>query len=33
VCGMALGYADPSKPENTLLTERAPVAEFANFIS
>jgi len=33
VCGMALGYADPSKPENTLLTERAPAAEFANFIS
>ena len=22
VCGMALGFADPSKVENTLLTER-----------
>ena len=33
VCGMALGYADPSKPEHTLLTERAAVAEFANFLS
>jgi nitroreductase len=32
VCGMALGYADPAKPENSLLTERAPVAEFATFL-
>jgi nitroreductase len=32
VCGMALGYADPSKIENTLVTEREPVAGFARFI-
>ncbi len=32
VCGMALGYADSSKVENTLVTERAPVAEFARFM-
>jgi nitroreductase len=32
VCGMALGYADPSKVENTLVTEREPVAGFARFI-
>ncbi len=31
VCGMALGFADRSKVENTLVTERAPVAEFARF--
>jgi len=28
VCGMALGHADPAAVENSLLTERAPVAEF-----
>ncbi|HYD96660.1 MAG TPA: nitroreductase [Noviherbaspirillum sp.] len=32
VCGMSLGFADPGKIENTLLTERAPVSEFAKFI-
>jgi nitroreductase len=32
VCGMALGYADPSKIENTLITERAPVTAFARFL-
>jgi nitroreductase len=32
VCGMALGYADMSKVENTLVTERVPVAEFVKFI-
>ncbi|MBM3336929.1 MAG: nitroreductase [Betaproteobacteria bacterium] len=32
VCGMALGYADHSKTENTLLTERAPVSQFAKFM-
>lgn len=32
VCGMALGYADTSKPENQLQTERASVSEFARFI-
>lgn len=31
VCGMALGHADPTAVENSLLTERAPVAEFARF--
>jgi len=33
VCGMALGYADPSRVENTLVTERASVDEFANFLT
>ena len=32
VCGMALGYADHSKIENTLKTEREPVAGFATFL-
>ena len=32
VCGMALGYADPVAVENTLLTERAAVSEFARFV-
>ena len=32
VCGMALGHADPDAPENQLVTERAPVAEFARFL-
>ena len=32
VCGMSLGHADPSAPENQLLTERAPVASFTRFI-
>jgi nitroreductase len=31
VCGMSLGYADPSRPENALLTEREPVAAFTTF--
>jgi LAO/AO transport system ATPase len=31
VCGMSLGYADPHAPENRLVTERSPVAEFADF--
>ena len=31
VCGMALGRADPQAIENTLVTERAPVVEFARF--
>ena len=31
VCGMALGLADPSAVENTLVTEREPVAGFARF--
>ncbi|QBE67363.1 nitroreductase [Pseudoduganella lutea] len=32
VCGMALGVADPSRIENSLVTEREPVAGFATFI-
>jgi nitroreductase len=31
VCGMALGYADPSKIENTLITAREPVSGFARY--
>ena len=31
VCGMALGYADPAAPENTLVTEREPVSSFTQF--
>jgi nitroreductase len=33
VCGMALGYADPEKTENGLVTERQPIADFVRFIS
>lgn len=29
--GMALGYVDPDAPENSLVTERVPVDEFATF--
>ncbi len=32
VCGMALGFADPDKIENTLVTERAALADFATFV-
>jgi nitroreductase len=32
VCGMALGWADSGKIENTLVTERAPVSAFARFM-
>jgi len=32
VCGMSLGYADMSKIENTLQTEREPVSGFARFL-
>lgn len=32
VCGMALGHADPQAVENSLVTERAPVAAFARFV-
>ena len=32
VCGMALGLADPSRTENSLVTEREPVERFARFI-
>jgi nitroreductase len=33
VCGMSLGYADESAPENQLATEREPVAGFTRFVS
>ena len=32
VCGMSLGHADRSAVENQLVTERAPVSEFARFL-
>ena len=32
VCGMSLGYADPAAVENTLVTEREPVAAFSRFV-
>lgn len=31
VCGMSLGYADPERVENTLVTEREPVQGFTRF--
>jgi nitroreductase len=31
VCAMALGYADPDAIENTLVTSREPVVNFAHF--
>jgi len=32
VCGMSLGYADMSKIENELVTEREPVSGFTRFV-
>lgn len=32
VCGMALGVADPAKIENSLITEREPIAAFVQFL-
>ena len=32
VCGMSLGHVDPAAVENSLVTERAPVAQFARFL-
>ena len=32
VCGMSLGIADPAAVENTLVTEREPVAGFTRFL-
>ena len=32
VCGMALGYADMSRIENSLVTEREPVSGFVQFL-
>jgi nitroreductase len=31
VCGMSLGHADPAAVENTLISEREPVAGFTTF--
>ena len=31
ICGMALGHIDPDAPVNALVTERAPVSDFATF--
>jgi hypothetical protein len=30
-CGMAIGYRNPDAPVNRLVTERAPLDEFASF--
>ncbi len=32
ICGMSMGTADPDAIENTLVTEREPVAGFTTFI-
>jgi nitroreductase len=32
VCGMSLGFADPRAIENSLVTEREPVEQFARFL-
>ncbi|MES2296940.1 MAG: nitroreductase [Pseudomonadota bacterium] len=32
VCGMALGYADPERIENTLVTEREALSGFVQFL-
>ncbi len=32
LCGMSLGHADPDRTENTLVTEREPVAGFTKFL-
>ena len=32
VCGMSLGHADESAPENALITEREPVSAFTRFV-
>jgi hypothetical protein len=29
---MSMGYADPTAIENTLITEREPVAKFVHFL-
>jgi nitroreductase len=31
ICGMSLGYADPSRIENSLVSEREPVGNFTHF--
>ena len=32
VCGMSLGWRDPDAIENTLVTEREPVASFVKYL-
>jgi nitroreductase len=32
VCGMALGWADNGKVENSLVTEREPLGSFVRFL-
>jgi len=32
LCGMALGFKDPLKPENTLISEREPAKNFTRFV-
>jgi nitroreductase len=32
VCGMSLGHADPAAAENTLVTDREPLAGFVRFL-
>ena len=32
ICGMALGFADPDAIENTLVTERVPMAQHIQFL-
>jgi nitroreductase len=32
ICGMALGHADPDAPVNRLMTERAPLTDYASLI-
>lgn len=32
-CGMALGYRDPDAPVNELVSDRAPLADWATFVS
>jgi nitroreductase len=33
VCGMALGWADPARIENSLVTEREPLSAFVHFVN
>ncbi|HEY1092812.1 MAG TPA: nitroreductase [Burkholderiaceae bacterium] len=32
VCGMSMGWADPAAIENSLVTERVPVADFTRYL-
>ncbi len=33
ICGLALGYADPDVAPNSLVTDRAPIADFTTWFS